>query len=219
MSDGSGRTLRLAARGARVAALVALVLGLAGTSGASAPSEVRQQVRGTLDEVLAVLGDASLSDEQRREKVEAIAFAQFDFDTMARLVLARNWKKLSQEERETFVVEFKHLLSRSYGTRLDRFSNERVEVTGEQEEPRGDVTVMTRVVGGKYDDARVHFRMRKRPEGWRAIDVVIEGVSLVANYRSQFADVMSRSGVAGLLEQMREKNVAPISIRENDEAG
>ena len=68
--------------------------------------------------------------------------------------------------------------------------------------------MLTRIVGGKYDDARINYRMRNRDDRWRAIDVIIEGVSLVSTYRSQFAEIVSRKGPAGLLEDIKTKNLA-----------
>lgn len=77
---------------------------------------------------------------------------------------------------------------------------------GEQPEPRGDVTVKTKVVGGENDGALVDYRMRQEDGSWKIIDVVIEGISLVANFRDQFRDVMGREGPSALLGKLREKN-------------
>ncbi|MGE4652990.1 MAG: ABC transporter substrate-binding protein, partial [Myxococcota bacterium] len=80
---------------------------------------------------------------------------------------------------------------------------------GERQEPRGDVTVKTAIVGGENNGALVDYRMREDKGRWKIIDVVIEGsISLVANFRDQFRDVIARSGPEGLLEKLREKNEA-----------
>jgi phospholipid transport system substrate-binding protein len=75
-------------------------------------------------------------------------------------------------------------------------------------EPRGDVTVKTKVTGGEFDGAFIDYRMRYRDEDWRIIDVVIEGISLVANFRDQFREVLSREGPEHLLQKLREKSEA-----------
>ncbi len=166
----------------------------------------REVVEVTVADVLAILADERLDSATRRSRIEAIAFDVFDFTTMSKLVLARNWKRFSQEQRRAFVREFKAHLSRSYGSRLDRIGNETVEIVSTRDEPRGDVTVITKVVGGQFDDIEMRYRLRYRKERWRAIDVVIEGVSLVANFRSQFAEVLSKGGPERLLEELRTKN-------------
>jgi phospholipid transport system substrate-binding protein len=203
--DRRARLLGLTGVAAGAAALVCFC----SAGSATAEVAVRDHVEKTLHEVLAVLGDRSLDVATRKARIEEIAFTQFDFNTMSRLVLARNWKRFSEQQQDDFITEFKVLLSRSYGNRLDRFGDESIEVTGEQAEPRGDVTVRTRIAGGEFDGAQIDYRMRKANEHWRAIDVVIEGVSLVSNYRAQFGEVVSKKGPAGLLGQMRKKNAAP----------
>jgi phospholipid transport system substrate-binding protein len=171
-----------------------------------AGSQAQRVIEETVVVVLDVLRDESKSDAQRREELEAIAQQRFDFRTMSRLVLARNWKVLSKEERAEFVDEFTEYLANDYGNRIERYEQEEVAVLGEQPEPRGDVTVKTRIVGGENDGALVDYRMRKREEDWKIIDVVIEGISLVANFRDQFRDVMGREGPSALLGKLREKN-------------
>lgn len=176
----------------------------------------REVVEDTVASVLAILADETLDTDTRRARIEAIAFDVFDFTTMSKLVLARNWKRFTQEQRRTFVREFKAHLSRSYGTRLDRYRQESVEIVSTREEPRGDVTVFTKVVGGQFDDIEMRYRLRYRNERWRAIDVVIEGVSLIANFRSQFAEVLSKGGPEKLIEELRTKNFDTPGIDDED---
>lgn len=166
----------------------------------------REVVEVTVSKVLAILADESLDRATRRAKIEAIAFDVFDFTTMSKLSLARNWKHFDDDQRRAFVREFKAHLSRTYGSRLDRYRQENVEIVATREEPRGDVTVMTKVLGGQFDGIEMDYRLRHRRERWRAIDVVIEGVSLVANFRSQFAEVLSKGGPDDLIEDLRTKN-------------
>ena len=81
-------------------------------------------VQQTTDAVVAVLADKSLSAEQRRHKVEDIVYAHFDFETLSRLVLARNWKELTPEQQKAFVEEFKRHLSMTYGKNVETYNNE-----------------------------------------------------------------------------------------------
>src|SRR5262249_29394633 len=114
--------------------------------------------------------------------------------------------KLTPEQRTTFVQDFKRHLSHTYGTRLDRYDQEKVDVYGAQVEQRNDVTVKTRIVGGQFNGAEVSYRLRKEASDWKIIDVVIEGVSRVSNYRSQSQQVLNTGTIDDLLAKLRDKN-------------
>ncbi len=191
-------------------ALAAALHALPAAGDPAVRSEPVQMIEETTDEVLAVLRDSALSTEEKRSRLEELARARFDFQTMSRLVLARNWKRFSKPQQEEFVEEFKNFLAHSYGNRIDRYNEEKIQVTGEQPEPRGDVTVSTRIVGGEYNDAVIDYRLRRRDGHWRVIDITVEGISLVFNYRDQFKEVVGRHGPEGLLKRLREKNLPAI---------
>ncbi len=174
--------------------------------GEQARSAPRRIIEQTVVEVLAVLAEEAEPSDARRAELEKIARRRFDFRSMSRLVLARNWKRFSKPQQAEFVEVFTRYLANDYGSRLERYDQEQVDVLGERQEPRGDVTVKTAIVGGENDGALVDYRMRDRDGNWKIIDVVIEGISLVANFRDQFRDVIARSGPEGLLEKLREKN-------------
>ncbi len=193
--------------------LVALPLAGGAEAGMSVPREpdvanasgARRLIVRTVDEVIEVLNDPSLSSAARRGRLEEIAESRFDFDTMSKLVVARYWKRFTPQQREEFVREFKEFLARNYGARIDQYNQEQVEIVGERPAARGDVTVLTRIVGGEFQGAEVDYRLRERDGSWRVIDKV-EGISLVLNYRDQFKSLLSRGGPEGLLEQLKKKN-------------
>ena len=160
----------------------------------------------TADKIVAVLAQEGASAETRISEIENIAYEIFDFTTMSKLVLAKNWRKLDAEKRGEFVRQFKQHLSRTYGTRLDRYEQEEVEVYAAQLEPRNDVSIKTRIVGGQFDQAEISYRLRNRNDQWRIVDVVIEGISLVSNYRSQFSEVLNSGTIDDLLTKLRDKN-------------
>lgn len=187
----SSASAQVAARAAANSALTA------------APKQIIDDAARKIVAILARKQDAS---EKRVKEIEAIAYQLFDFSTMSKLVLARNWRTLSPAQRTTFVQEFKRHLSHTYGTRLDRYDQERVDVYAAQVEQRNDVSVKTRVVGGQFDGAEIAYRLRKQSTDWKIIDVVIEGVSLVSNYRSQFQEVLNTGTIDDLLAKLRDKN-------------
>jgi phospholipid transport system substrate-binding protein len=194
------------ARGLAALALLGLLAGAPPPAPSAEGAGPREVVAKTIDEALAVLKDEKLSKQERRSRVQEIAYARFDFDTMSRLVLARNWSRFSEPQKAEFEREFKTFLARSYGSRLDAYDHQEVAIIGEQAEPRGDVTIRTRIQGGDFEGVAMDYRLRDRGGEWRVIDVVIEGISLVANYRDQFKEVLSRGGPDGLLHELRQKN-------------
>jgi phospholipid transport system substrate-binding protein len=154
-----------------------------------------------------VLGRKDLSGEEKRHRIEDLAYANVDFETMSRLVLARNWSQLSAAQRTEFVQLFKEHLALTYGRNIENYNNEKVQVVSEHDEGRGDWTVKTKILrGGGNADVLVDYRLRQENGAWRIIDIVIERVSLVANFRSQFQEIMSGGGPTKLLDVLREKN-------------
>ena len=174
------------------------------------PAQVVQQ---TSDAVVAVLADKGLAANEKRRKIEDIVYAHFDFETLSRLVLARNWKQLSPQQQTEFVDEFKKHLSVTYGKNVETYNNERAVVTGDRQEAGNDWTVKTKIVRPNAAEILVDYRLRKEDDGWRVIDVIIEGVSLVANFRSQFQDIVTKDGPAKLIELLREKNAKGESLK------
>jgi phospholipid transport system substrate-binding protein len=201
------RSLRSTHRGALLAALLCLLGPLAPASaGVSAESPAVQLVSRTVVDVLAVLNDPSLDLAARRQKIEGIAYDRFDFETMSKLVVARYWKTFTPEQKSEFVDEFKEFLARTYGERIDRYSDEEVAIGHETPVKGGDVKVMTKIVGGEFGGALVEYRLSESTGQWRVIDVKVEGISLVLNYRDQFKSLLSRGGPDELLQQLKKKN-------------
>ncbi len=190
-----------------LASIAASAPALAADPGASdeATAEARTAVRSLVDQVLAELGKKGIDDDTKIKSLEKIVFDDFDFGTISRLVLARNFKKFSKEQQKDFEDQFKVYLSRSYGKRLLRYANEKVEFRKARVEKRGDVTVMTMIIGGAADGIDMSYRMRNRSKGWKVIDVVIEGISLISNFRTQFKEIIGRDGPEGLLQKLRDK--------------
>jgi phospholipid transport system substrate-binding protein len=204
-------------RPARIATavFVAVVSGLA-APGVRAATEseagARTVISETVEEVLAVLRDKTVPTEDRIRSIEQIVYGRFDLYVMSRLVLARSWKRFSEEQKAEYVEEFKKYLTNSYGSRIERYDQQRVEIVGEREEARGDVVIQTKIVGGEFEGALVDYRLRNQNGEWRVIDIVIEGISMVSNYRDQFKSIVSSGGPELLLEKLKEKNAAGMTI-------
>jgi phospholipid transport system substrate-binding protein len=205
--------LRLARPAMAILVAVVSVLAAPGVRAATeSEAAARAVIAETIDEVLAVLRDKSKPTEDRIRSLELIVYGHFDLYVMSRLVLARNWKRFSEEQKEQYVAEFKQYLTNTYGNRIERYDQQEVEIIGEREEPRGDVVVKTKILGGEFEGALVDYRLRKHDSEWRVIDVVIEGISMVSNYRDQFKSIVSSGGPELLLEKLKEKNAAGMVI-------
>jgi len=197
------------------ALLVAVAIGVAAAvaraDDGSAPA--RLVVESTSEQVLAVLRDKGVPVDRRLEELQQIAYRRFDFPTIGRLVLARGWNQLSPDQQKAFLEDFKRHLSLDYGRRIDSYTNQTVTVVGDRAEPNGDATVKTQVNGSGANPVAVDYRLRKIDGEWRVIDIIVEGVSLVSSYRSQFQEIMASGGPTRLLQVLREKNEQAASTR------
>ena len=194
---------------------MALLMPTVGLAAEQSPSAF---VSSMADEVIIVLKKNSLSEDAKIAEIEVIAERRFHFPSIARLVAARNWRRMTTPQKKTFSGEFQKHLSVTYGKNINRFDNQTIAITGDREEPRGDWTVKTRIVQSGSDDFLVDYRLRKIKGSWRVIDVVVEHISLVANFRSQIQELFSKRGVDGTLVFLEEKNASGQSILPADKA-
>lgn len=210
----SERTGAIARVGALVIAMTALsVLGPhAALAVTESEASARAVVEQTVDEVLAILSNDSVPTSERLRSIEEVVYGRFDLQAMSRMVLARNWKTFSKEQQTEYVAEFKKYLSNNYGSRIERYDQQKVDFLGARDEPRGDVVVRTKIIGGEFEGSQVDYRLRKQSEKWLVIDVVIEGISMVSNFRDQFKQVVSDGGPELLLRKLREKNAAKVAL-------
>lgn len=190
------------------------VLFAAGDASAGPPTD---QVRGSVDRVLKILSDAELKKAaktgERREMIRNAAKEIFDFTEISQRSLARHWSERTPAERQEFVQLFGDLLEHSYITKIETYSDEKIQYTGEI--PDGDQAVVkTRIVTKHGIEIPVDYRMFLKGDRWRAYDVNIEGVSLVSNYRTQFNSVIRRSGYPDLVAKLRAKQAERPGPRE-----
>jgi phospholipid transport system substrate-binding protein len=213
---GTSRGSAARLRRALLAVLLLAAAAAPGSASAVATDAPQQVIREAMDEVLGVLRTPGLPVDARRQKIEEIAYARFDFDRMSRLVLAKNWGSLSAAQKSDFAAEFRKHLSLTYGRRLNSYTDEKIEVVGAREAGKSDVTVQTRVTGGAAgrDGVGIDYRMRENDGQWLVIDVLVEGVSLIQNFRAQVQDIISAKGVDSLIQMLREKNSADASSAE-----
>ena len=200
----------MAARSVLVALVTAGAVSVAGVATAGAPTE---QLRRSIELVLKVVQDPALKAEakaaERRAMIRTVANEIFDFAEISRRSLGPHWRGRTPAERQEFVRLFGDLLEHAYVTKIEGYSGERILYVNEHLE--GDVaTVRTKLVTKQGTEVPLDYRMFRQGDRWRAYDVLIEGVSLVANYRVQFNSIIRRASYQELVTRLRAKVSEPV---------
>lgn len=188
--------------------LAVLAVLLAAPSAWAGPAT--DQVKASVERVLKVLRDPELQKpanaEKRRAQIREVAQTIFDFEELSRRALGRHWAARTPAERKRFTGLFTDLLEHNYVSKIESYSGEKVLYLPEQVD--GDtITVRSRLVTQKGAEVPLDYRMQKGGDRWQAYDVLVEGISLVANYRTQFNSIINRSSYAGLVKRLEEKNL------------
>lgn len=174
--------------------------------GAARAGEPTDQLKIQLERVLKTVQDPEVKKEGRaaeRRAVRKIAEEIFDFDDTAKRTLARHWAQRSPAEREEFVRLFSDVFEHAYLSKVELYQGERVTYLGDTVEA-GVATVRTRFLTKQGSQLNVDYRMQRAASGrWLVYDVLIEGVSLVDNYRNQFNSVIQRSSYQELVRKLK----------------
>ncbi len=162
----------------------------------------------TIDEVLTTIRDKELKQsgkaEERRQRLEQIVGDRFDYQEMSRRSLGAPWSTLSDKDKQEFVALFQTLLTNSYADKIESYSGEGVKYINERIE-NDYAEVRTKVLTGKVE-IPLDYRLLNKGGDWRVYDVVVDGVSLVNNYRGQFSKILRSSSYADLVDQLRKKS-------------
>jgi phospholipid transport system substrate-binding protein len=173
---------------------------------AGAPTE---QLKASIDQIIRVLEDPALKPEsktkERRAAVREAANQIFDFEETAKRALGAHWRSLGEKDRQEFVSLFADLLERSYISKIERYSGEKVAYAGDSID--GDLaTVKTRFTTKQGTDVPVEYRTLRRGDRWMVYDVNVEGISLVNNYRTQFNKIIQTSSYQDLVAKMKSQD-------------
>jgi phospholipid transport system substrate-binding protein len=182
-----------------------MMLSVAAPAAAATPTET---LKAYGDIVLKILEDQKLRaperKQERRAAVRKVAEEVFDVSETARRALGPHWQQRTPAEREEFTQLFADLLETTYIARIDEYGGERIRYTGEKVD--GDqAVVQTRVLTKSGTEAPVDARMLRRGDKWYIYDVIIEGVSLVSNYRTQFDRIIRSGSYAELVKRLKER--------------
>jgi len=188
-----------------LATALLLIIAPLGRVWAGAPTD---QLRAQIDRAVKLLEDPELKKEgrqrDRRAAVRQVANDIFDFSETARRSLARHWAARTQAERDEFVQLFSDLLERSYISKIELYGGEKIRFVGESIDADGAI-VRTRLVTKQGTEIPIDYKMHLRGDRWLVYDVLIEGVSLIANYRTQFNKIITTSSFQELVKKMKTK--------------
>jgi len=165
-----------------------------------------EQVRDTVDRVVAVIQDPSFKaanrQTERRERLRQVIGARFDFNEMAKRSLGPNWQRRTPEEQREFASLFASLLEKAYADQIEAFQGDKI-VFGRERQEQNFAEVDSKVFTAKREEFAVNYKLLAADGEWKVYDVVFGDVSLVNNYRSQFNRILSKGSFADLLHAMR----------------
>lgn len=190
---------------------LAILCGVSFAQAAEAPDVL---VKRTSDDVLGIIKQDKDIQAGNQQKLFTLAeekiLPNFNFDTVSRLVLGKNWLRATAPQKAAFQTEFKSLLLRTYATALSKYKNQTIEFKPFTMQPNDTVaTVKSLIVQVGAQPIALDYSLEKQADGsWKVFDIVVEGVSLVTNYRSQFAEEIRQNGLDSLTKKLADKNKA-----------
>ena len=205
------RFVRFATAGA--ASVLALAASAQATSEITAPDILVKSV--TLEVVDIIQKDKEIRSGGSAAKKKVIALIEtkvllhFNFQSMTSSAVGRNWNTANAEQKARLVEEFKTLLVRTYSSALSAYSNQQFDFRPLRAKPTDtDVTVNVRILQSGTEPVTIDYDMEKRPTGWKVWDVRVAGISLVANYRTEFDNLVRDKGIDGLIKALQAKNAS-----------
>jgi phospholipid transport system substrate-binding protein len=168
--------------------------------------EPLEKVRQTVDTVLTIANNKTLQPQERRTQIRQAVLQRFGFEEMAQRSMGPHWRTLTPQQRQEFVELFTDLLERSYMARIESYQAGPQGVRYPKEDIDGDRAVVhTEIISTRDLPIMVDYNLLYKDGDWKVYDIVIEGVSLVNNYRIQFNTIILKDSYAGLVKQMRTK--------------
>lgn len=173
---------------------------------AKTPTEA---IKATVDGILNVMKDEVLAvpakKQERRDKMSVLIRERFNFIEMSKRSLAKHWRKISKEEKKEFVSIFSDLLEASYVGKVENYTDEKVTYDKEKIKGKGKYSVVNTTIVTKSVDIPIDYKLILKKDKWWVYDIVIEGVSFISTYRSQYNKIIIRKSFPELLENMRNK--------------
>jgi phospholipid transport system substrate-binding protein len=182
-------------------------LGLAASGAEAAAGTAAGFIKNLVDTAIAALANKQMSEGEREKTFHQLLDQDFDMPVISRFVLGRHWNNANAQEKQRFLDLFEEYVVRSYAQRFSQYSGETVKISGSRPESETTTLVRSEVLRTNgAPPAKVDWRVRQTPNGYKIVDVEVEGVSMVLTQREEFASVIDRAGgIAGLNKELAEK--------------
>jgi phospholipid transport system substrate-binding protein len=168
----------------------------------------KETVKGQIDRMLTKMQTPEfkgLARDAKLTEISAIINEVFDYQELSKRTLGREWRKFSPDQQKEFVTLFEKLLQSIYADRILAYTHEKIEFGKETELKKGRTEVESYIITTDNKKVPLFYRMTNKSGQWRVYDVVIEGISMVKNYRGQFREILSTKKPEDLLQTLREK--------------
>jgi phospholipid transport system substrate-binding protein len=184
---------------------------------AEAPDLFVRKIADEVFEILKTDKDLKAGNKEKAYKItEEKILPYFDFDRISKLVLGKAWPAATKEEQEAFKKEFRTMLVKTYGSALLKFKDQTLNYKPTRFQPSDEeVLVKTEILKSGAPPLPIDYMLEKHGDSWKVFDIIIEGVSLVTNFRGQFGNEIKQNGIASLISKLAEKNADSDKAKSN----
>jgi phospholipid transport system substrate-binding protein len=184
---------------------------------AEAPDLFVRKIADEVFEILKTDKDLKAGNKEKAYKItEEKILPYFDFDRISKLVLGKAWPAATKEEQEAFKKEFRTMLVKTYGSALLKFKDQTLNYKPTRFQPSDEeVLVKTEILKSGAPPLPIDYMLEKDGDSWKVFDIIIEGVSLVTNFRGQFGNEIKQNGIASLISKLAEKNADSDKAKSN----
>lgn len=166
-------------------------------------SEITEGVKKTVDEIIEIVRSEEFKKAEKRARIRAIISNKFSYYEMSRRALAKYWKKRTPEEKKEFIDLFGKLLENSYAHKIESYTDEKI-IYG-NEKVKGNVALVKTIIKKSNDEIPVDYKLVKLGHDWKIYDFIVEGVSIIRNYRTQFKKIIHKSSYQVLVSKLKKK--------------
>ena len=171
-------------------------------------SGAKETVQTEVNKIVTTIGAPGFKDQPQEKQItdiRQIINAIFDYSELSKRTLGRGWKKFRPEQKEEFIALFSELLENTYADRILAYTDEKINFGDEVALKKNRVEVKSSIIAKDNKSVPLNYRMIQKDGSWRVYDVVIEGISLVQNYRSQFREILAKKSPQDLIDTLKEK--------------
>jgi phospholipid transport system substrate-binding protein len=170
-------------------------------------SEITEGVKKTLDSIMVIVSREDLKNNEkkaeRRVLLREVISKKFSYYEMSRRSLTKHWKERTAEEKKEFIDLFGKLLENSYANKIESFTDEKIIYIDEKK--KGNVALVKTIIQKNNDEIPVNYKLVKLDNDWKIYDFIVEGVSMIKNYRAQFKKIIHKSSYEELVNKLKKK--------------